>query len=174
MEADAPVQVMRPTLAAVALTFTLYPAAVPRAGAQSLAGLGNTPTIGAVLPAFEARALDGSLKRFDYPKGKTTVLLFFLSSCPTCHKMIPEWNRAFAKRAPQVEIWGVILDQEPPGFFDLLPVAFPVVRSPGVEFTRTHNINRVPLTLRVGPGGKIEDLSLGQIDPIRLGELLRP
>jgi hypothetical protein len=127
-----------------------------------------------VLPPFEARALDGSVKRIAYPKGKTTVLLFFLSSCPTCHKMIPEWNRAFARRAPEVEIWGVILDQEPPGFFDLMPVAFPVLRSPGLEFTRAHNINRVPLTLRVAPGGRIEDLSLGQIDPIRVGELLRP
>jgi hypothetical protein len=165
---------MRATSAAVALTFLLLPASAPPARAQALASLAGTPTIGAVLPPFEARALDGSVKRIAYPKGKTTVLLFFLSSCPTCHKMIPEWNRAFARRAPGVEIWGVILDQEPPGFFDLMPVAFPVLRNPGLEFTRAHNINRVPLTLRVAPGGKIEDLSLGQIDPIRVGELLRP
>jgi hypothetical protein len=165
---------MRTTIAAAPLTVVLLLSAVPPLRAQSLAGLNNTPTIGAALPPFEARGLDGSTRRFDFPKGKTTVLLFFLSSCPTCHKMIPEWNKAYAKHAPQVEIWGVILDQEPPGFFDVMPVAFPVVRSPGPEFTRAHNINRVPLTLRVGPGGKIEDLSLGQIDPIRLGELVRP
>jgi len=165
---------MRSTIAAVASVSLLFSVMAPGAQAQTLAGLNNTPTIGAVLPVFEARALDGSIRRIDYPKGKTTVLVFFLSSCPTCHKMIPEWNRAFARRAPQVEIWGVILDQEPPGFFDLMPVAFPVLRSPGPEFTRAHNINRVPLTLRVAPGGKIEDLSLGQVDPIRVGELFRP
>jgi hypothetical protein len=32
----------------------------------------------------------------------------------------------------------------------------------------------VPLTLRLSPGGKIEDLALGVLDPIRLGELFRP
>jgi len=148
-------------------------AAAP-AQAQSLAGLNNTPTIGAMLPAFDAQGLDGRSKHFGYPAGQTTVLLFFLSSCPVCHKMIPERNAAYAKRAKGVEIVGVIMDQEPPGFFDKLPVAFPVVRLPDREFARAHNINRVPLTLRVGSGGKIEDLGLGVIDPIRLGELLRP
>jgi hypothetical protein len=32
----------------------------------------------------------------------------------------------------------------------------------------------VPLTLRVGEGGRVEDLALGVTDPIRLGELFKP
>jgi thiol-disulfide isomerase/thioredoxin len=162
------------TAPALGITLALLAPAAAPAQAPSLAALNNTPTIGAMLPGFDAKALDGSTRRFSYPEGKTTVLLFFLSSCPTCHKMIPEWNRAYAQRADSVEIVGVIMDQEPPGFFQAMPVAFPVVRIPSVSFARAHNITRVPLTLRVAPGGRIEDLSLGVIDPIRLGELLRP
>jgi hypothetical protein len=28
--------------------------------------------------------------------------------------------------------------------------------------------------LRVGPGGQVQDVGLGALDPIRLGELFRP
>jgi hypothetical protein len=66
------------------------------------------------------------------------------------------------------------MDKEPPGFFTAMPIAFPAVRLPSNDFARAHNVHRVPLTLRLLPGGKIEDLGLGVLDPIRLGELLRP
>jgi hypothetical protein len=48
------------------------------------------------------------------------------------------------------------------------------VRAPGREFLRGLNVNRAPLTLRVGEGGRVDDLGLGVIDPIRLGELFAP
>ena len=146
----------------------------PPASAQKLADLNQHPTLGDTLPALETHALDGSAKRVDYPKGTTTVLLFFSSSCPVCHRMIPEWNRLYEKRGKSVSIVGVIVDREPPGFFQTMPVAFPVVRVPPGDFAHSHKIRRVPLTLRVAPGGKIEDLGLGVLDPIRLGELFRP
>lgn len=142
--------------------------------AQALADLNQTPTLGESFPAFETQAIDGTPRKVAYPKGTTTILLFFLSSCPTCHRMIPEWNRAYEKRAKGVEIVGVILDREPPGFFSALPVSFPVVRLPQADFARAHKVNRVPLTMRVAEGGRIDDLALGQIDPIRVGELFRP
>lgn len=156
-----------------ALLLLLGAAAQP-AAAQKLADLNQHPTLGETLPALETQALDGSVRKIAYPKGTTTVLLFFSSGCPVCHRMIPEWNRQYEKRAKGVEIVGVIVDKEPPGFFQTMPVAFPVVRSPGHDFQNAHNIKRVPLTLRVAPGGKIEDLGLGVLDPIRLGELFRP
>ncbi len=132
------------------------------------------PTLGHVFPSFDAKAIDGATRRVAFPQGVTTVLLFFSSGCPVCHRMIPEWNRAYERRAKGVEIVGVLVDREPPGFFEAMPVAFPVVRIPSNDFARANQINRVPLTMRVLPGGKIEDLGLGVLDPIRLGELLRP
>jgi len=134
----------------------------------------QAPSTGDVIPAFESMGIDGKPRKVDFPRGSETVLLFFLSGCPHCHKMIPEWNRAYGRRPQGLEVLGVIMDQEPPGFWATMPVAFPVVRAPGRQFLRSLNVNRAPLALRVGEGGKIEDLILGETDPIRLGQLFKP
>jgi thiol-disulfide isomerase/thioredoxin len=132
------------------------------------------PSKGAVVPAFETLGIDGKPRKVDFPKGSKTVVLFFLSGCPSCHKMIPEWNRAYERRAKGLEVVGVLMDQEPPGFWSTISITFPVLRSPGSAFLRGLNVNRAPLTLRVGEGGRVEDLALGVVDPIRLGELFAP
>jgi peroxiredoxin len=136
----------------------------------------SSPSKGDVVPVFETLGVDGKPARADFPKGSKTVLLFFLSGCPSCHKMIPEWNRAYDRRPKDLRVLGVIMDPEqaPPSFWSTMAIAFPVLRSPGREFLRGLNVNRAPLTLRVGEGGRIEDLALGVIDPIRLGELFAP
>jgi len=130
---------------------------------------------GDVVQPFDAEALDGTVKHVDFPKGTTTLLLFFLSSCPTCHHMIPEWNRAYQRRPPNLKVMGVMMDHEPPGFFLAKPIAFPVFRALGGNNLReAFKIERVPLAVRVGPGGKVQDVAMGQVDPIRVGELFRP
>jgi hypothetical protein len=144
----------------------------PPAGAAEPADL--HPTVGQVLPPFTAQAVDGSSRQIAYPKGSTTVLLFFLSSCPTCHRMLPEWNRAWERRPKGLDVVAVMLDREPPGWFTVNPVAFPVLRSPGREFLETYKVHRVPVTVRVGAGGVVQDVGQGILDPIRLGELFRP
>ena len=126
---------------------------------------------GDVIPPFDAEGVEGVMHHVSFGK-PPTILLFFLSSCPHCQKQIPDWNRAFERRPPGVSVLGVMLDHEPPGFFLALPVSFPVVRAPR-EFSSRLKIARVPLTVRVGPGGKIEDVGSGPTDPIRLGELFR-
>ena len=130
--------------------------------------------VGDTLPAFDAEGLDGAAQHMDYKKGSASVLLFFLSGCPTCHKMIPEWNRMYERRPKGLEVKGILLDREPPGFFMATPVSFPVLRGPGGEFNRTFKISRVPMTVRIGPGGKVQDVGFGLLDPIRLGEIFRP
>ena len=157
----------RPWLATLSLTLV---ALVAPAGAAPP----SSPSKGDVIPAFESLGIDGKAHRLDFPEGSKTVLLFFLSGCPICHKMIPEWNRAYGRRPEGLEVVGVIMDQEPPGFWSTIEIAFPVVRSPGREFLRSLNVNRAPLTLRVVGGGTVEDLALGVADPIRIGELFRP
>jgi peroxiredoxin len=136
----------------------------------------QSPSKGDLVPVFETLGVNGKPVKMDFPKGSKTVLLFFLSGCPSCHKMIPEWNRAYERRAKGLNVVGVIMDpdQAPPTFFSTTAIAFPVLRSPGQQFLRGLNVNRAPLTLRVGEGGRIEDLALGVIDPIRLGELFAP
>lgn len=145
-----------------------------RSFAQAQAQPAASPSKGDVIPAFETLGIDGKPAKVEFPKGTKTVVLFFLSGCPTCHKMIPEWNRAFERRDKSLKVVGVIMDQEPPGFWGTMPIAFPVLRSPGRQFLSGLNVNRAPLTLRIGAGGVIEDLALGLVDPIRLGALFAP
>lgn len=132
------------------------------------------PAPGEVVAAFDAQSIDGSLKKVAFDGKGSTVLLFFLSSCPTCHRMIPEWNRAFERRPQGLQVIGVLMDQEPAGFFNRTPVAFPVVRSPGREFLQKLKVYRAPMMLRVGKGGRVEDVVVGYTDPIGVGEVFRP
>ena len=154
------------------LALSLVTALVPpvRSADTAQTGLARGDTV----QPFEAVGLDASVRRVDYTKGSATVLLFFLSSCPTCHRMIPAWNRAYERRPPKLNVIGVLMDREPPGFFQATRIAFPVVRSPGREFLNAWKVHRAPLTVRVGAGGKVEEAQTGIIDSIRLGEIFRP
>jgi thiol-disulfide isomerase/thioredoxin len=157
----------------MALALASFTAATS-AGAAQTPEAAPTPVLlkaGETVPPFEATGINGEIREVKY-KGPT-VLVFFLSSCPVCHKMIPEWNQAFERKPAGLEVVGVLMDREPPGFFAVTPVTFPVVRSPSREFSRIFKVARVPITLRVAPGGKVEDIALGILDPIRLGEFFR-
>jgi thiol-disulfide isomerase/thioredoxin len=133
-----------------------------------------SPLPGEIVPEFDAVALAGHVQHVDYPKGSATILLFFLSSCPHCHKMIPEWNRAYERKPDGLTVIGVLMDQEPPGFFMAMPISFPVVRSPGRAFLQSYKVHRAPMTVRIGAGGKVEDAAAGIVDGIRLGQLMKP
>jgi len=162
-----------PTIAVGALAAILV--ATPTRGARADSGAPpESPKVGDVFPVFDATGIDGTTRQVSYAKGSTTVLLFFLSGCPVCHRMIPEWNRAYDSRAKGLQVIGVLMDQEPPGFFTATPISFPVVRSPGIDFLRAQKVNRAPLTLRIGPGGIVKDVGVGQLDLIRLGEIFAP
>jgi hypothetical protein len=132
------------------------------------------PVTGELIQPFDTQTVQGAARRVAFEGKGSTVLLFFLSSCPTCHRMIPEWNRAFQRRPQGLEVIGVIMDRETPGFFQTNPIAFPVVRAPSRELLQKMKISRVPLMIRVARGGKIEDVAMGYNDPIRVGEIFRP
>jgi peroxiredoxin len=157
-------------LVAAALLLALALGAAPPSGAD----VHPAVTPGYQVPDFTAQGVDGSPRQVAFGKGGATVLLFFLSSCPTCHKQIPEWNRAYQRRPKNVNVVGVILDREPPGFFEAYPVAFPVVRSPGRDFLNSFRVKQTPTTIRVGGTGKVENHAVGLLDPITLGEFFRP
>jgi thiol-disulfide isomerase/thioredoxin len=135
-----------------------------------------TPQTGDVIPPFDTLTVDGAEKAVSFKKGPT-VLLFFSPSCPHCHKMIPKWNQAYKDRKPGVEVYGVMIDKEHPGFFMMMPIDFPIIRfyeKPGRAFMDTFKVHNVPATLRVGAGGKVEDVAMGEIDGIRLMQIFKP
>jgi redoxin len=148
----------------------------PAASAQAATPPAAEPIlrVGDTVPAFHTTGLDGVVKSIDYPKGTTTVVVFFLSGCPTCHKMLPLWNEAFARRPKNLAMVGIMLDQAPAGFVEAAQIAFPVLKSPGKEVTDAFKMKRVPYTVRVAPGGRVEGAALGLLDGIAMGELFRP
>ena len=158
----------------VLLTLSALVIATPLSAAQAPAPSPEPEfvKVGETIPPFEATGIDGTVRAVKYEK--PTVLVFFLSGCPVCHKMIPEWNQAFDRKPKGLEVVGVLMDREPPGFFAATPVTFPVVRAPSREFGRIFKVARVPITLRVGVGGKVEDISVGILDRIRLGQFFHP
>jgi hypothetical protein len=132
------------------------------------------PVAGDVIPPFDAEGMAGTSVHVDFPKGSKTVLIFFLSSCPHCQRMIPEWNRAFERKPPSLKVLGVLMDRESPGFFQVMPVSFPVVRSPNAAFLRSLKIRTAPVTMRVDAGGSVASVGVGELDGIRLGQLFAP
>jgi hypothetical protein len=159
---------------ATALLAALATVALARPAGADTPAASPTPVLlkaGETIPPFEATGVNGDVRAVNYKT--STVLMFFLSSCPVCHQMIPEWNKAFDRKPAGLEVVGVLMDREPPGFFAMTPVTFPVVRAPSREFGRIFKVARVPITLRVAAGGKVEDIALGVLDPIRLGEFFR-
>jgi thiol-disulfide isomerase/thioredoxin len=131
-------------------------------------------TPGEKVAPFEAVGVDGILRRVEFDRKQVTILMFFGSGCPACHRMIPEWNRAFTRRASNLDVIGVIVDTPPPKFFQIVPISFPVVRSPGRDFLERFKVARIPITLRIASGGRVEDIGVGALDGIRLGQIFRP
>jgi peroxiredoxin len=154
---------------AVALVLANLPPALAQTASPSAP---PQPKAGDVVKPFDAEAVDGTSTHIAYGEG-VTVLLFFLSGCPTCHKMIPEWNASYPNRGKNVRVIGVLMDQEPPGFFQAIPFAFPVVRSPNRAFLDSYNVHQAPTAIRIGPGGKVLDATVGWVDRMRVGELFR-
>jgi len=158
-------------LAALAAGPAAAPATAPPAvGTPQVEFLkpGNTVT------AFDATGIDGVTRRVDYPKKTVTILAFFSSGCPHCHRMIPLWNERYRRRPGNVAMIGIIVDKEPPGFFEQMPILFPVLRSPGHDLLADFKVAQVPLTLRIAPGGLVEEVGVGELDLIRLGQIFRP
>ncbi len=167
-------------ISAVALGLSAA-AAAPAPSATTAAAPKATPAptpisiqAGEQVVPFELVGIDGVLHRVDFPKGQVTVLLFFNSGCPHCHRMIPVWNEAFQRRPRNLAVIGIVTDPAPLEFFQEMTILFPVLRSPGREFTDRLKVPTVPYTIRVRPGGTIDDVAAGELDPIRIGQLFRP
>ena len=103
------------------MAFALLAAVVGPAAAGAEVAAALAP--GDMVQPFDAEGLDGVVKHVDYPKGSATVLLFFLSGCPTCHKMIPEWNRAYERRLPAIVFSSTGGARMQEGIFSLMQMA---------------------------------------------------
>ncbi len=130
---------------------------------------------GDTIPAFEAEGLNGVTYTIAFPKdGPTTVLLVFLASCPHCRAMLPVWSQAFDKKPEGLKVQAIMLDRAPAGFFAFHKVSFPVLMAlDRRDVSQKLKANRVPMTVRIKPGGVVEDVGQGELDAERLTQLFR-
>jgi peroxiredoxin len=132
------------------------------------------PAAGETLSSFTGQDADGKSVTVTFPKGSKTVLVFFSSTCPICHRMIPAWNRAYDTRDKGLAMYGIAVDKPDRAFYLLTEVKFPVLTLAGREFLDAAKVFRVPTTMRVKAGGVVEDVAQGQIDRLRLGQFFAP
>jgi hypothetical protein len=165
---------VRSIAAAVLAVVSVAGSALAQASTPAPASPPPSLAPGDVVMPFDAVGMDGVSRHVDFPNGSRTVVLFFLSSCSVCHKMLPVWSEYYQRKPNTVNVVGVMLDAPPPGFFGAMPIAFPVVRSPGPALNRAFKVQHVPMTIRVGPGGKVEEVGEGVLDPIKMGQIFRP
>jgi thiol-disulfide isomerase/thioredoxin len=131
------------------------------------------PAPGEQIKDFSVQTLTGSTQPVVISKTQPTVILFFSSGCPVCRRMLPIWNEQLTKKPKNLTVLGLLTDREPPEFFNMFPVSFPVVRA-SRELMASFKVARVPMTIRIKPGGIVESTAVGILDPIKLGEMFRP
>jgi len=128
-----------------------------------------------ILDPIQTRGLNDVDYSVEFPmKGPTTVVLFFMSTCPHCQAMLPYWNEAFEKKPKDLKVVGVMLDEGSPGFFALYKISFPVLKALEPRLlSRRLKLSRVPLAARVAPGGRVLDVMSGEPDPARIQQIFR-
>lgn len=144
----------------------------PTAASRQAAPWESFIAVGDRVPEFEAERIDGEARRVDYGGGDT-VLLFFLSRCPTCHEMFADWNEAYGSSRGDVEVLGVMLDREPADFFDSHPIDFPVVRAAHHLWSK-YGVRKVPLTVRVSSEGIVTAVADHEADAAEIARVFLP
>ena len=148
-------------------------AAAPRARARTGGLTFAAPLAGRRdrLPGLAARR---NLAARGFPEGQEHPRPVLPQQLPGVSPDDPARNDYYSRRPKDLAVYGVMLDREPPGFFDAMPIAFPVLRSPGPALHPMFKLRHVPFLARVAPGGRVDSVSEGITDPIKLGELFRP
>ncbi len=130
---------------------------------------------GEIAQAFEGEYIAGGVESISYPEDGGMTLLFVLSpSCGTCAKTIPLWNQLAAQIEPPTRVFGFVIGsyQGEKRLLEEKRLDVPLLRFPSPNVVQQYKITRVPQTILVGPGGKVETAILGELDSSQVRGLL--
>ncbi|WCN81271.1 TlpA family protein disulfide reductase [Micromonospora sp. LH3U1] len=105
------------------------------------------------------------------------VINVWASWCPPCRKELPAFQRLSERAAGQLQVVGVNSRDSRSGAQSIgedFGVRFPVLVDQGEALQRDLKRNAIPLTLFVGPDGRVRHIdATGALDDTRLAELVR-
>jgi peroxiredoxin len=130
---------------------------------------------GEIAPAFEGEYVGGGKESIGYPEGGGKTLLFVLSpSCGTCAKTIPKWSQLAAQLEPPARVFGLVIGsyQGEQRLMKDKSITFPLLRFPNRSVVEQYKISKVPQTILVAPGGRVEAAILGELNGSQVKDLL--
>jgi len=153
---------------------TQSPAAQKRKAAAKAAAPVEPPdptAVGAPMPDFNAKTLDG--KTFDVKdqRGKVVLLNLWATWCGPCRAEIPELLALYGKHASKgLEIVGVSLDDSSAessvrDFAKEQKITYPIALDPDGKLANDFRTSVIPTSVLVDRGGKIRWRHIGAIEP---------
>ena len=127
------------------------------------------------VPPFVAENLKGGTEAIDYPADGQKTFLFVLSpNCGSCLKMVPKWNRIVREIGDRARIFGLVVGsyQSEQKLLEQKELEFPALRFPNEELLRRYKLNKVPQTILVAPGGRVEKNVQGELTDAQVEDLL--
>lgn len=128
----------------------------------------TSPHAGYRVPWVPVRTLAGESLTLGAPEaGGVQVLFFYTTTCPHCRATVPAWSR-IAKRAGDAAVLGIQLDWLYPAaaYRDSMGLTYTVVpldSAVAVRVADWYRVRGVPLTLVVGPDGRVGYVRRGRI-----------
>lgn len=154
--------------AVLALVFVARERVVPWIAERSVVDPGET--VGQAPSLLDAVTGDS----ISYPSGAATLLLVFRSTCPTCERAAPAWNRLAAGGAWETTAIGLESPQTAAVYAAThLPAARVAVPQDVDRFARRFRINVVPTTLVIDREGRLVARHAGPLGELDVQALRR-
>jgi thiol-disulfide isomerase/thioredoxin len=141
------------------------------------------PEIGQCAPNFVLATLDGKKVELYKTDGKPTVVNFWATWCPPCQDEMPHFQKAFDRYKDKVRFIMVnetSQERNPADVTSFLkkhgftfPVAFDPVKNERTVGLDDYRIPGIPVTLAVGPDGKIIDKTVGEMTEGQIDRMIQ-
>ena len=144
---------------------------------RQLQPLPNGPAVGQHAENFYWQPLDGAAVKLDLAAGERDSLLFiFTTECPSCRENQSDWRSVYQTLTGTVNMVGISLSEldATRAYRDAHSLPFPVgVPVDPAEFTASFAVSGVPLTVRIGPDGRVTGNWSGKLSKRQLSEIVK-
>jgi cytochrome c biogenesis protein CcmG, thiol:disulfide interchange protein DsbE len=136
------------------------------------------PAVGDVPPEFTLTELKGGKIKFpDDFAGKVVVIRFWIDSCKSCEKEMPEIDRLYRQyKEKGLVVLAINAGQSRDAaevFGTRLKITYPILLDPGSEITGRYGVKAVPFTFVVDTKGKITKRILGETERTSFEQLIQ-